>query len=76
MLEAALMGLARRFSYESVCSCVGVTDRRILGFIARTGERRLDAVQAALSCGTGCGSCRMEVARLVAEAPATPTRRA
>jgi NAD(P)H-nitrite reductase large subunit len=41
---------------------------------ARTGERRLDAVQVALSCGTGCASCRIEVARLVAEAPAARTR--
>jgi NAD(P)H-nitrite reductase large subunit len=43
---------------------------------ALIGERRLDAVQAALSCGTGCGSCRIEVARLVAEAPAVHTRTA
>ena len=56
---------------RTVCSCVGVTDRQILAFVARTGDRRLDAVQAALSCGTGCGSCRVEVARLLAEAPAT-----
>jgi NAD(P)H-nitrite reductase large subunit len=39
--------------------------------ITRTGDRRLDAVQTALSCGTGCGSCRIEVARLLVEAPAT-----
>ncbi|RPH43479.1 MAG: nitrate reductase [Burkholderiales bacterium] len=57
---------------RTVCSCVGVTDRQILEFVARTGDRRLDAVQSALSCGTGCGSCRVEVARLLAGAPATP----
>ena len=34
-------------------------------------KQRLDAVQAALSCGTGCGSCRIDVARLLVEAPAT-----
>ena len=55
---------------RTVCSCVGVTDRQIADFVARTGERRLDAVQAALSCGTGCGSCRIEVERTIAAATA------
>jgi assimilatory nitrate reductase catalytic subunit len=76
---AALLGPAGAVDTpraRTVCSCVGVTDRQILGFVARTGERRLDAVQVALSCGTGCGSCRIEVARLVAEAPAAHTRTA
>jgi assimilatory nitrate reductase catalytic subunit len=59
---------------RTVCSCVGTTDRQIVEFVGRTGERRLDAVQAALSCGTGCGSCRIEVARLVADAPHPPER--
>jgi assimilatory nitrate reductase catalytic subunit len=53
---------------RTVCSCVGTTDRQIVDFVARTGERRLDAVQAALSCGTGCGSCRIEVERTIAAA--------
>jgi bacterioferritin-associated ferredoxin len=59
---------------RTVCSRVGTTDRQTVEFVGRTGERRLDAVQAALSCGTGCGSCRIEVARLVAQAPYPPER--
>ncbi len=58
---AAAVPIAR-----TVCSCLGVTDRQIAGFIERTGERSLSAVQSALSCGTGCGSCVAEVKRLIA----------
>ncbi|MFZ4760590.1 MAG: (2Fe-2S)-binding protein [Burkholderiaceae bacterium] len=54
----------------TVFSCVGTTDGQILAFVERTGARRLDAVQAALSCGSGCGSCRAEVTRLIETAPA------
>lgn len=57
---------------RTVCHCVGTTDRQIAEFVARTGEARLDAVQSALSCGTGCGSCRIEVARLAALALRPP----
>jgi assimilatory nitrate reductase catalytic subunit len=59
---------------RTVCSCVGTTDRQILAYVERTGERRLDAVQAALSCGSGCGSCRAEVTRLIEAAPAATSR--
>jgi assimilatory nitrate reductase catalytic subunit len=61
---------------RTVCSCVGTTDLQIAAFVERTGDRRLDAVQAALSCGTGCGSCRIEVERLLAQRPDTPARAA
>ena len=59
---------------RTVCSGVGTTDRQILAHVERTGERRLDAVQAARSCGSGCGSCRAEVTRLI-EATPSPTAR-
>ena len=40
--------------------------------VQRTGERRLDAVQAALSCGTGFGSCVTGVVRPPAATPGSP----
>jgi bacterioferritin-associated ferredoxin len=53
-----------------------VTDRQIAAFVDRTGDRRLDAVQAALTCGTDCGACVTEVVRRPAATPAGPARAA
>jgi assimilatory nitrate reductase catalytic subunit len=45
-----------------VCACHGVTQAAILG----CGGCDLTAVGAATSAGTGCGSCRPEIAALLA----------
>jgi bacterioferritin-associated ferredoxin len=58
------------------CSCVGTTELQIAAFVELTVERRLDAVQAALSCGTGRGACRIEVERLPARPPGASARAA
>ncbi len=49
-----------------VCACHGVTASAILG----CGGRDVAAVGAATAAGTGCGSCRPEIAALLAAAPA------
>ena len=53
-----------------VCSCFGVAETVITQRLAadgpdRTDAERLGALQAALSCGTNCGSCLPELKRLV-----------
>jgi assimilatory nitrate reductase catalytic subunit len=43
-----------------VCSCFDVTEPQIVQTLARctgTPESRLSQLQAALKCGTNCGSC-------------------
>ena len=72
--EAPLAEALREGLAEAGYDGVGTTDRQILAHVERTGERRLDAVQAARSCGSGCGSCRAEVTRLI-EATPSPTAR-
>ncbi len=54
-----------------VCGCFGVTDTAIRATLATLDgpdDARLAALQARLSCGTGCGSCVPELQRLVREA--------
>jgi assimilatory nitrate reductase catalytic subunit len=48
-----------------ICACLKVGSRTIVSAIA-AGARDVDAVAAATSAGTNCGSCRPEIARLVA----------
>jgi assimilatory nitrate reductase catalytic subunit len=48
-----------------VCACRNVRSKRILAAIA-AGATRLDAVGEATTAGTVCGSCRPEIARLLA----------
>jgi assimilatory nitrate reductase catalytic subunit len=51
-----------------VCSCFDVTAPRILDVLARCSgpaEARLAALQAALKCGTNCGSCLPALRTLV-----------
>ena len=56
-----------------VCSCYGVGVNQIRKAIAG-GCRSVEAVGEKLRAGTNCGSCRPEIARLIAEEerPATP----
>ena len=59
-----------------VCSCFGVTQTAIAERLAEaTGsdEGRLGALQAALKCGTNCGSCLPELKRMVRASPALAT---
>lgn len=48
-----------------VCLCKGVTDRRIRREAA--AGHSLDEVFRRTGAGSGCGSCRLAVARIVAE---------
>jgi assimilatory nitrate reductase catalytic subunit len=54
-----------------VCQCLGVTERAVAASLAAasgTPAERLHQVQAALQCGTSCGSCLPELRALVADA--------
>jgi len=51
-----------------VCTCLNVTDAAIEGYLlGATGSDtgRLASLQAALKCGTNCGSCLPELKRMV-----------
>ncbi|MBG9386479.1 nitrate reductase [Caenimonas aquaedulcis] len=53
---------------KQVCTCFNVTDMAISAQLAEgTGseQERLDSLQAALQCGTNCGSCLPELKRMV-----------
>jgi assimilatory nitrate reductase catalytic subunit len=49
-----------------VCACHGVTAAAILG----CGADDVEAAGAATRAGTGCGSCRPEIAALLSAEPA------
>ncbi len=49
-----------------VCSCFGVGINTILNGIETQGLMTVDAIGAALEAGTNCGSCRPEIAGLLA----------
>jgi len=66
--RAALLAGARADGPPSsplVCACHGVAEAAILG----CGARDIAGVGAATAAGTGCGSCRPEIAALLARAP-------
>jgi assimilatory nitrate reductase catalytic subunit len=48
-----------------VCACLKVVARRIEAAIA-AGTSTVDAIGAVTGAGTSCGSCRPEIARLIA----------
>ena len=56
-----------------VCSCFGVAAPAIVAHLATCAgsvQERLASLQAALRCGTNCGSCVPELKRMVrASAP-------
>jgi assimilatory nitrate reductase catalytic subunit len=65
---ALLVGRAPGVAVETspvVCACAGVRVDRITAAIA-AGCHTLDAVSSATEAGSVCGSCRPEVARLIA----------
>ncbi|CAM3532162.1 Assimilatory nitrate reductase large subunit [Bordetella sputigena] len=51
---------------RTICVCHGVTDRAIYAGIAAGLDA--DGLRRTLRCGTGCGSCGPEVARMVVQA--------
>jgi len=51
---------------RAVCSCLNVGEEEICNAVA--AGQQLSEIQAALKCGTECGSCVPELKRLVAEA--------
>ncbi|NIZ10830.1 nitrate reductase [Pseudooceanicola sp. HF7] len=53
-----------------ICSCFGVGVNTILTAIEDQGLMSVDAIGAALQAGTNCGSCRPELAELLARLPA------
>ena len=60
-----------------VCTCLNVTDAAIEGYLGTAQgsvAERLAALQAALKCGTNCGSCVPELKRLVRSATGTAPR--
>jgi assimilatory nitrate reductase catalytic subunit len=53
---------------KQICTCFNVTGSAIatqLGQCTGTEDQRLVQLQAALQCGTNCGSCLPEVKNLV-----------
>jgi assimilatory nitrate reductase catalytic subunit len=50
-----------------VCACMGVGARRIDAAI-QAGAQDVESVGAATSAGTNCGSCRTDIARMIAAA--------
>ncbi len=55
-----------------VCACFDVGMNTILGAIASEGLVSVEAVGAALSAGTNCGSCKPAIRRLIGETSAGP----
>ena len=64
---------ARVDTGPQVCACLRVGAKTIAAAIT-AGACTVDAVGAATSAGTNCGSCRPEIARMLAAAP-TPEGR-
>jgi assimilatory nitrate reductase catalytic subunit len=53
---------------QTVCTCFNVTNRAIEAQLQKCGgtaQERLQTLQAALQCGTNCGSCVPQLQRMV-----------
>ncbi|WP_265457615.1 nitrate reductase [Aeromonas salmonicida] len=59
-LSAALAGDSRL-----VCSCLRVSEQRIVDAITRQGVSELAGLQALLGCGSNCGTCLPEIDKLL-----------
>ena len=57
---------------KTVCNCHKVSDAAIQQAVSE-GARSVDAVGLATRAGTGCGSHRTEIARLVQLVPSGPS---
>jgi len=68
LLPGAKAPLAVVSRGKQVCACFNVTDSAIethLGNSAGSTRERFDSLQAALKCGTNCGSCVPQLQRMV-----------
>jgi assimilatory nitrate reductase catalytic subunit len=63
----ATLGAPQQDRGRMVCSCVGVPEHDIRAAICSGAS--LAELQAALKCGTQCGSCVPELKRMLAETP-------
>ena len=72
MLLAGRPGVAQEDRGAIVCACFDVGINTILGAIASEGLVSVEAVGAALSAGTNCGSCKPAIRRLIGETSAGP----
>jgi assimilatory nitrate reductase catalytic subunit len=73
LLAPTLSSARRAATGHIVCSCWSVSKREICEFAVRAkgdGGDVMGALQAALKCGTQCGSCVPELKRLVTTAKA------
>ncbi|MCE9958203.1 molybdopterin dinucleotide binding domain-containing protein, partial [Aeromonas rivipollensis] len=59
-LSLALAGESRL-----VCSCLRVSEQRIVDAITRQGVSELAGLQALLGCGSNCGTCLPEIDKLL-----------
>ena len=64
-LLAGLSAAPRPDPGALVCACLKV-GTRIIAAAAQAGAQTIDAIGAATGAGTNCGSCRPEIARLIA----------
>lgn len=48
-----------------ICTCFGVSEDTVLGYIEKNGSATVDGVSAFLRAGSGCGSCRMLIQELI-----------
>ena len=58
---------------RQICNCFDVSEPQIrgcLGSVTGSTTQRITALQAALKCGTQCGSCLPELRRLEKAVPA------
>ncbi|MEO6973794.1 MAG: molybdopterin-dependent oxidoreductase [Rhodoferax sp.] len=68
LVPGAKAPVAVRARGKQVCTCLNVTDTAISAHLAAshgTDEARLVALQAALKCGTQCGSCVPELRKMI-----------
>ena len=61
-VEQALAGDSRM-----VCSCFRISERQIVEAIEQQGIHERAGLQALLKCGTNCGTCVVELDKLVAK---------
>jgi NifU-like protein len=57
-----------------LCRCHGIPEETVRQSIAVMGLEEVQAVVDATGAGTGCGSCRADIPRLLAEAKGAPAR--
>ena len=53
-----------------ICHCLGVTASTIRSAIDDSGARTSEEISSLTTAGTGCGSCRCRLERLLAGLPA------